>query len=127
MDASNLQPDPPGPSVATVRESLGVTAGARVAQLAARPLRARFFQVAGGRVRVKERFIELLLFLAGASSILITVGIVGILIYESTAFFEHVSLVDFLTDTQWTPLFEDAHYGILPLLCGTFVTTMVGL
>jgi len=37
-----------------------------------------------------------------------------ILITESLAFFRQVSLVDFLTDTQWSPLFADAHYGILP-------------
>ena len=82
---------------------------------------------AGGRLRVGERFIESLLFLAGSSSILITLGIVGILTYEASTFFQHVSLGDFLTDTQWTPLFEDAHYGILPLLAGTLVTTLVGL
>ena len=63
--------------------------------------------------RAKERVITSLLFLAAASSILITAGIVGILIYESSAFFAHVSLKDFLTDTQWTPLFEDAHYDRL--------------
>ncbi|NUN07365.1 MAG: phosphate ABC transporter permease subunit PstC, partial [Bdellovibrio sp.] len=33
----------------------------------------------------------------------------------------------FLTDTQWTPLFENAHYGILPLLCGTFLSTFIAL
>jgi phosphate transport system permease protein len=82
---------------------------------------------AGGKFRLGEWIIEALLFLAGASSILITLGIVGVLLYEASTFFAHVSLWDFLTDTQWTPLFEDAHYGILPLLSGTVVTTLVGL
>ena len=82
---------------------------------------------AGGRLRVGERVIESLLFLAGSSSILITLGILGILTFEASTFFAHVGLADFLTDTQWTPLFEDAHYGILPLLSGTLVTTLVGL
>jgi len=77
--------------------------------------------------RAKERVIESALFLAGASSVLITLGIVGTLIYESAAFFRHVSLVEFLTGTQWTPQFADAHYGILPLVCGTAVTTLVAL
>jgi len=76
---------------------------------------------------IRERAIELLLFLAAFSSVAITVGIVGILIFESLAFFRHVSLLDFLTDTQWTPLFDDAHYGILPLLAGTLVTTFIAL
>lgn len=77
--------------------------------------------------RIAERFIEAGLFLAASSSIVITFAIIGILLYESTVFFKHVSLVEFLTDSQWTPLFEQAHFGILPLLCGTFVITAVAL
>nr|WP_246845918.1 phosphate ABC transporter permease subunit PstC [Bdellovibrio sp. ZAP7] len=77
--------------------------------------------------RLKERLIEGALFLAAASSVFVTLGIVGILITESIPFFEHVSIWDFLTDREWTPLFENAHYGILPLLCGTFLTTIIAL
>lgn len=77
--------------------------------------------------RFKERIIESILFLAAASSVLVTVGIVGILVTESLPFFQHVSLIDFLTDTQWTPLFENPRYGILPLLCGTFLSTLIAL
>lgn len=76
---------------------------------------------------VRERIIESLLFLAAFSSVAITVAIVVILVRESLGFFEHVSLVDFLTDTQWTPLFDDAHYGIMPLVAGTLVTAGVAL
>jgi phosphate transport system permease protein len=76
---------------------------------------------------VRERAVELLLFLAAFSSVAITLGIVGVLVYESLAFFGHVTLWEFLTDTQWTPLFDDAHYGILPLMAGTLVTTAIAL
>ena len=76
---------------------------------------------------VKERVIELILFLAAFVSVATTVGIVAILLKESFVFFQHVSLWDFLTDTQWTPLFADAHYGILPLLSGTLVSSAVAL
>ena len=76
---------------------------------------------------VCERAIETLLFLAAFSSVAITLGIVGVLVVESAAFFKHVPLWSFLTDTQWTPLFDDAHYGILPLLAGTLVTTAIAL
>jgi phosphate transport system permease protein len=76
---------------------------------------------------VKERFIEALLLLAALVSVFTTLAIVAILVYESTVFFKHVSLLDFLTDTQWTPLFDDAHYGIMSLLSGTLVTTGVAL
>jgi phosphate transport system permease protein len=74
-----------------------------------------------------EWLIESLLFVAAASSVLITLGIVGILIYESAAFFRQVSIVEFLTGRQWTPLFAEPRYGILPLVCGTLVVTLVAL
>lgn len=75
----------------------------------------------------KERIIEAILFLAASVSVATTIGIVVILFKESFVFFQSVSLWDFLTDTQWTPLFADAHYGILPLLSGTLVSSMVAL
>ena len=75
----------------------------------------------------KERAIESILFLAAFVSVATTVGIIVILIKESIVFFQQVSLWDFLTDTQWTPLFADAHYGILPLLSGTLVSSAVAL
>jgi phosphate transport system permease protein len=74
-----------------------------------------------------ERGIEFVLMLAALSAVFITIAIVAILLYESFAFFEHVSLVEFLTDTQWTPLFEDAHYGIMPLVAGTLTTSAIAL
>ena len=77
--------------------------------------------------QVKERLIELVLFFAASISVITTVGIVFILLSESFVFFTQVSLWDFLTDTQWTPLFADAHYGILPLLSGTLVSSFVAL
>jgi phosphate transport system permease protein len=77
--------------------------------------------------RLKEKGIEVLLLLAALSSVAITIGIVGVLAYESILFFRHVSLFEFLTDRQWTPLFAEAHYGILPLVSGTLVTTGVAL
>jgi phosphate transport system permease protein len=80
-----------------------------------------------GLRRVRERVIEFFLFLAALSSVLITVGIVGILVIESLQFFKHVSIFEFLTDTQWTVLFADPHYGIMPLVSGTLVTSFVAL
>jgi phosphate transport system permease protein len=85
------------------------------------------FSVTSRRHYWKERIIESLLFLAAFSSVAITAGIVGTLVYESATFFAHVSIVDFLTDTMWTPLFANARFGILPLVAGTLVTTLVAL
>ena len=82
-------------------------------------------QVAARKTR--ERLIELALFLAAFSSVLVTTAIVVILVYESYSFFQHVPVSAFLTDTMWTPLFADPRYGILPLLCGTLLSTAVAL
>jgi phosphate transport system permease protein len=76
---------------------------------------------------VRERVIEFILFCAAAFSVAITLGIVYVLVSESALFFQHVSIWDFLTDTQWTPLFDDAHYGIMVLLSGTLVSSGVAL
>lgn len=76
---------------------------------------------------VNERIIEALLFAAAAVSVLTTIGIVYVLVSESIHFFEHVKIVDFLTDTQWTPLFDDAHFGIMVLVSGTVVSSAVAL
>jgi len=51
----------------------------------------------------------------------------SVLIFEALGFFKVVSIVDFLTDTQWTPLFSEKHFGILPLFAGTFVTTIIAM
>jgi phosphate transport system permease protein len=74
-----------------------------------------------------EKAIELALFAAASVSVFVTVGIVYVLVSESVEFFKHVSLWDFLTDTQWTPLFDDAHFGIMVLLSGTITSSFVAL
>nr|WP_242508524.1 phosphate ABC transporter permease subunit PstC [Rhodocyclus purpureus] len=76
---------------------------------------------------VKERGIEALMFLAAFVSVMTTLGIVYVLVSESIVFFQRVPLSDFLFDTQWTPLFDDAHYGIMVLLSGTITSSAVAL
>jgi phosphate transport system permease protein len=58
-------------------------------------------------------------------TILTTIGIIYVLLSQSLPFFREVSLLDFLTDTQWTPLFADKHFGIMPLLSGTLIITVI--
>jgi phosphate transport system permease protein len=77
--------------------------------------------------KTRDRIIELILLVAGLVAVFTTVAIVFILFYESSYFFEHVSIKDFLTDTMWTPLFADARYGILPLVSGTLTVTGVAI
>jgi phosphate transport system permease protein len=79
------------------------------------------------RRRLADRLVRLLLLAAASLSVFVTASIVYILISESLVFFSHVSIVDFLTDTQWTPLFANPRYGILPLLSGTLVVAGIAL
>ena len=77
--------------------------------------------------RLRERLIEGVLFICAVSSVLVTLGILGVLVVESWGFFLQVPLSEFLTGTVWTPLFDNPRYGILPLLTGTLLSTLVGL
>src|SRR5688572_22987139 len=74
---------------------------------------------------IRERIIEGILFLAAFVSLVTTLGIVFILVWESLVFFRSVPLMTFLTDTMWTPLFSEPRYGIMPLLAGTLTTSAV--
>ena len=71
--------------------------------------------------------IEKALAFSGLLTILTTIGIIWVLLSESWGFFAEVPLRNFLFDTEWTPLFTQKHYGILPLLSGTFLTTIIAL
>lgn len=74
-----------------------------------------------------ERVIEFILMLAALSAVATTFAIVAILLYESLGFFKTVSVWEFFTAKEWTPLFEDAHYGIMPLVAGTLTTSAIAL
>lgn len=80
-----------------------------------------------GARKIRERLIETGMFLCAAFSVAVTVGIVWVLVSESWYFFRNVSIIDFLTDSQWTVLFENPRYGIMPLVTGTLVTSVIAL
>lgn len=77
--------------------------------------------------KLKEKIIEKTLAACAIVTVLTTIGIILTLLVESAGFFSEVSIIDFLTDTQWTPLFTQKSYGILPLLGGTFLTTVIAI
>jgi phosphate transport system permease protein len=79
------------------------------------------------RRALTARIVSFFLFLAAALSVFITAAIVYILVYDSVLFFREVSIVDFLTDTEWTPVFENPKFGIITLVSGTLMTTFIGL
>lgn len=73
----------------------------------------------------RERAIEYALGFCAMVSILTTLGIAAVLLVESINFFTEVSMIDFLTDTKWTPQFVEQHFGIWPLLSGTLLVTVI--
>ncbi len=111
-------PTPPQPSVVKRGEGNSFFMEPKLNTLTLYPKKNR---------EAREKLIRWVLFFCAAVSILTTAGIVFVLTYESFAFFKEVSFISFLTDTQWTPLFENKHYGILPLLAGTFLTSIIAI
>lgn len=77
--------------------------------------------------KFKELLIEKALFISALATIGVTVGIILVLSIEAIGFFSEVSILDFLTDTEWTPLFTEKHFGILPLLSGTLLTSAIAI
>ena len=76
---------------------------------------------------VLEFGIERLLFASAAASVLVTAGIVGVLVFETAAFLREVPILEFLTGTEWTPLFSEKHFGVLPLVMGTVLVSLIAM
>jgi phosphate transport system permease protein len=74
-----------------------------------------------------ERLIETLLFVCAALSVGTTAGIIGVLAFETAAFFRDVPVLDFLTGTEWTPLFATQRFGVLPLVLGTLMVSAIAM
>jgi len=77
--------------------------------------------------RTLEWIIERLLFLCAALSVLTTAGIIAVLALETYEFLREVSIVEFLTGTEWTPLFSNQHFGVLPLVVGTMLVSTIAM
>ena len=78
-------------------------------------------------MKQKEKIIEWLLKISGGITILITIGIVWVLLYETVVFFKVVSIKEFLTAKEWTPLFTNKQFGIMPLLSATMLTSLIAI
>jgi phosphate transport system permease protein len=78
-------------------------------------------------MKIKEKIIENFLLFCSLITIMTTLGIIGVLIFETINFFKEVSFVEFITGTEWTPLFSQKKFGILPLLAGTLLTTLIAM
>ncbi len=81
----------------------------------------------GNKAKIQEKIIVTFLMLCSAITILITIGIITVLAIDSFKFFQTVSIISFFTDSEWTPLFYEKHYGIWPLLSGTFISSLIAI
>jgi phosphate transport system permease protein len=79
------------------------------------------------RRKTSEMLIEGVLKWSASLTIVTTLAILWVLVSESVSFFSEVSVWEFITGTKWTPLFESKHFGILPLLTGTLLTTVIAI
>ena len=77
--------------------------------------------------RLHESVIERLLLLCAVLSVLTTAGIIIVLAIETIGFLREVSIVEFLTGTEWTPLFANARFGVLPLVVGTVLVSSIAM
>jgi phosphate transport system permease protein len=76
---------------------------------------------------IVESFIERILFLCAAGSILVTAGIIAVLLFETIAFLREVPITEFLFGTVWTPLFFTREFGVLPLVSGTLLASAIAM
>ena len=79
------------------------------------------------KTRALEWIIERLLLLCAALSVATTAGIILVLAVETVEFFREVSILEFLTGTEWTPLFANQHFGVLPLVGGTLIVSAIAM
>ena len=76
-------------------------------------------------VRLEGTIVRWVFFSCAVLSIFTTVGILFTLIYQAFSFFSEISLWDFLTGTRWTPILKPRSYGVLPLVSGTLLVTVI--
>lgn len=77
------------------------------------------------RMHLSDKIVPVLLFLCAAVSVLTTIGIVYTLFSETWNFFSRVNIADFLFGTRWSPLIQPKEFGILPLIGGTLLVTLI--
>ncbi|MBM7541732.1 phosphate ABC transporter permease subunit PstC [Amphibacillus cookii] len=74
-----------------------------------------------------EKTIPKVLFVVAFLSLLTTVGIVLVLVTETIEFFERVSVIEFFTGTVLRPLSQNPEFGVLPLINGTIISSLIAM
>lgn len=80
-----------------------------------------------GKNKIIEKSVPVILYSIASISVLTTIGIVFTLIYEAILFFKEVSITEFFTSTKLEPLAKEPSFGILPLINGTIITTIIAM
>ncbi|AKG03454.1 phosphate ABC transporter permease subunit PstC [Salimicrobium jeotgali] len=76
---------------------------------------------------ILEKSVPAFFLLCASISVLTTIGITLTLLVETVTFFNRISIIEFLTGTEWWPFGENASYGILPLITGTLLITAIAM
>ena len=111
-------------------ETMPTAATAAGGAVVSAPTADRPLDLSGARSRnASERVIGFALFLCGALSVLTTIGIVGVLIFETVEFFRLVSFWDYITGTEWRPNrnVERGDWGVLPLVSATLTYALIAM
>jgi len=77
------------------------------------------------RMHFQEKLVKLILQAFSAVSILVTIGIVATLLWETLGFLREVSIFEFLFTTVWTPTLEPRHFGVIPIVVGTMMIAVL--
>ena len=76
-------------------------------------------------VKLEGSIVKWLFMSCALVSILTTLGILVILLYQGYGFFKEIGIWEFLTGTRWTPILKPRSYGVLPLVSGTLIVTVI--
>jgi phosphate transport system permease protein len=80
-----------------------------------------------GSAKIIQAIVKTICGAFAAISVITTVGIVGVLIFEAIAFLQEVPLSQFLTQTRWTPLFASKQFGIMVLISATIMIAVISI
>jgi len=83
------------------------------------------YRFKNSRVSWLNRIMPVFLALCAAVSVVTTVGIVYTLVTETYHFFREIPIVEFLFGLKWSPLIDPKSFGVVPLLGGTFMITIL--
>ena len=76
-------------------------------------------------IKIESVVVKWVFFTCAAVSIFTTLAILGTLFYQALSFFSEVSVWEFITGTRWTPILKPRAYGVLPLVSGTLLVTVI--